>query len=131
MKAEAGELPFDVDLGDWWQKTFHHPFVYAVWALRSGNPELQEILQDSFLAGQKAMDTICEEAALSMGLPLQEVRDYLGERIHFELDLPRLEGLRLFHRLCQEDHLAPLRASVSAMLENLGAAPRAVAAPAL
>jgi len=135
MSLEPGPLALDLDLGDWWQKSFHRPFVYAFWAWRERRGEsigepLIELLQASHERGLAEMALIIEEAAVAHSWSEDRVRRYLDERIHFELDAEALDGLRLFHRLCVEDHLAPQRLSVDSALDELHPESRAQAAPA-
>ncbi len=135
MDLEPGEVELDVDLGDWWQRSFHRPFVYAVWAWRERADEkigdrLTRLLHASYQHGLEELDLIIEEAAVGHGWSEERVRRYLKEQIRFELDAESIDGLRLFHRLCVEDHLAPHRLSVESALAGLDPQSEALAAPA-
>ena len=135
MDLDPGPVELDLDLGEWWQKSFHRPFVYALWAWRERKneeigPRLSTLLHDSFQLGLEELDMIVEEAAIGHGWSEERVRHYLNESIHFDLDAEALDGLHLFHRLCIEDHLAPHRLSVVSTLTNLDSEALALAAPA-
>jgi len=135
MALDPGEAVLDLDLGEWWGRSFHRPFVYAFWAYRDREGEklvgrLTELLHDSFERGRREMDLIVEEAAVAHLWDESRVRRHLGERVRHEMDAEALDGLRLFHSLCVEDHLAPYRLSVDEALAALGPAERAEAARA-
>ena len=135
MDLDAGDFPLDLDLGEWWQKSFHRPFVYAFWAWRQREREsvgerLSILLHESHRRGQEDLDLIIEEAAVGHGWEEERVARYLRDRIHFALGASELEGLRLFHRLCVEDHLAPHRLSVEEALADLDVHRCVQAAPA-
>lgn len=135
MDLDTGDVVLDIDLGDWWQKSFHHPFVYAFWAWcdREGEKigeRLGELLHESYRRGLDEMDLIIEEAAIGHQWSEDRVRRYLGEHVRFEMNAEALDGLRLFHRLCVEDHLAPHRLSVEMALDGLQLESRAQAAQA-
>ncbi len=135
MDLDPGDVELDVDLGDWWHRSFHRPFVYAVWAWREREDEkigerLTSLLHESYQLGLEEMDILVEEAAVGHNWSEDRVRRYLSEQIQFELDSTAIDGLRLFHRLCLEDHLAPHRLSVEGILARLGESAMAMAAPA-
>jgi len=135
MGLEPGPVELDLDLGRWWNASFHRPFVYAIWAWRERAGEkigdrLAGLLAESHRRGLEEMELIIEEAAVAHGWSEERVRRYLGERIQYDLNGEALQGLRLFHRLCVEDHLAPHRLSVEATLSGLDSDALASAAPA-
>jgi len=124
MELDAGSPPVDMDLGAWWQNTFHRPFIYALWVTRAaaGEPEherLVDLITASAELGQRELPLICEEAAAAKGWPERRVHDYLTRNIHFMLDDEALRGLSLFRELCIENYLCPDRRGVSDVLSTL------------
>ena len=117
-----------IDLGDWWEGTFHRPFVYAVWAARDEElaMELAEAVRESHRAGERDLPLICEEVAARKGWPELLVHEYFTRNLDYRLDDDAVAGLRLFHRLCVESYLAPRRASVNRALEALAAGAHAL-----
>ena len=119
-----------IDLGEWWQNTFHRPFVYALWVYSKreegdGMQEtLRELLEGSFARGLSEMDEICGEVARVKGWSEDRVRNYLTARIHYRLDERAIDGLHTFRKLCVENHLAPERLDVARSLESPPDEPR-------
>jgi len=117
------------DLGRWWRESFHRPLVHSLWAWR-GDEEagafLAELLGDARRRGEAEREAIAAEEAARLGLPAERVADALAAS-GTELDGEALEGLRLFHRLCVEEHLAGRYAGVERALDALAPA-RAAAA---
>jgi len=66
--------------------------------------DLAQIFQDSRDHGlaPSSLNQIAREWALRLGLREDEVRNYLTENIHYELDPGCLEGLQLFYRYAAE-----------------------------
>jgi len=100
-----------LDLAEEWIRYTGKPFVFAFWAvrgeaLRDADPSLDlaavfrgsrdHALQDS------SLDQIAQEWERRLGLSKDEIRSYLTENIHYELDPGCLEGLRLFYRYAVE-----------------------------
>ena len=126
MEADPAQAERVIDMGEWWQNTFHRPFVYALWVYREsadGMPadELTELLRESFRVGIRELPLICEEVAEAKGWREAYVHEYLTRKIHFKLDTRALDGLRFFRRLCIESYLAPERHGVAETLETLAA----------
>ena len=100
-----------LDLAEEWIRYTGKPFVFAFWAMRSA--ALQEadsaldlgaVFRDSRDHGLESgsLDHIVREWAPRLGLSEMDVRSYLTENIHNQLDGPCLEGLRLFYRYATE-----------------------------
>jgi chorismate dehydratase len=124
MELSGGQAAVDMDLGAWWQNTFHRPFVYALWVTRApaGDPDherLVELLRASAEQGQRELPLICEETAKAREWPESRVHDYLTHRIHYRLDEEALRGLSLFRELCIENYLCPDRRTVGEALAAL------------
>ena len=114
----------DMDLGAWWQNTFHRPFVYALWVTRAAPGEedharLSDLLRSSAARGSRELSLICEEASRDKGWPEARVHRYLTDNIRFKLDDDALRGLGLFRELCIENYLCPNRGAVSESLKDL------------
>lgn len=124
MELPDREASVDMDLGAWWQNTFHRPFVYALWVTRAAAGEaeherLRELLHTSAATGLRELPLICEETALAKAWPEARVHDYLTRKIHFHLDRDALAGLGLFRQLCIENYLCPDRRGVDESLTAL------------
>lgn len=121
-----------IDLDEWWQDTFHFPFVQALWVYNtiSGDEKrgerLMELLEESARIGRDELPLICEEVATAKGWDEMRVHEHLNRRIGYELDHATLDGLRTFRRLCIDNYLAPNKASVASLLESRESTTRAL-----
>jgi chorismate dehydratase len=99
--------PHRLDLGEAWRSLTGLPFVFAVWAVRAevwaADPEAVGRLHAALLAAKRttredpgAMLALARERT---GLPLEECRRYLTERLSFELGPRHHEGLTTFIRM--------------------------------
>ena len=100
-----------LDLAEEWIHRTGKPFVFAFWAvrtaaLREADPALTlaAIFRDSRDHGLEPsnLKQIAREWAPRLGLTEPDVRSYLTENIHYQLDAGCLEGLRLFYRYAAE-----------------------------
>jgi chorismate dehydratase len=100
-----------LDLAEEWIRYTGKPFVFAFWAVRSdalqeasSAQDLAQIFQDSRDHGltPSSLNQIAREWAPRLDLREDEVRSYLTESIHYELDPGCLEGLQLFYRYAAE-----------------------------
>jgi len=100
-----------LDLAEEWIRYTGKPFVFAFWAVRSSAlPEadpaldLAAVFRDSRDHGLEAssLNQIGREWSPRLGISEAEVRAYLTENIHYQLDTGCLEGLRLFYRYAAE-----------------------------
>jgi chorismate dehydratase len=99
-----------LDLADEWIARTGKSFVFAFWAIRApalagrDAAVITEVFQESRDHGLKPknLEAIAEEWAPRLGLTLEAVRTYLVRNIHYYLDPPCLEGLRLFYRYAEE-----------------------------
>ncbi len=107
-----------LDLAEEWIARTKKPFVFAFWAIRRqaiGNEDaaattirdaaiIKAIFQRSRDHGLQAenLEQIAQEWAPRLGLTLEVVRTYLLHNIHYFLDPPSLEGLRLFYSLGED-----------------------------
>jgi chorismate dehydratase len=105
-----------LDLAEEWIRYTGKPFVFAFWAVRqqslqedalredSRTLDLAQVFQDSRDHGLEpsSLDQIAREWAPRLGLREDEIRSYLTESIHYELDPGCIEGLQLFYRYAAE-----------------------------
>lgn len=89
-----------IDLAAEWHALTGLPFVFAVWAVRSGVdlPDLAFYFKSSLRYGLSSMDTLSREAAAELGLDSAEVVSYLTENLHYFLRQEELAGLEEFYR---------------------------------
>ena len=97
------------DLAEEWLRFTGKPFVFAFWAVRRAALEqaphdLAAIFQTSRDHGTKPenIGKIAREWAPRVGLSEEEIRSYLTDNIHYQLDPGCLEGLQLFYRYAAE-----------------------------
>jgi chorismate dehydratase len=100
-----------VDLAEEWIRYTGKPFVFAFWAvrgeaLREAGPalDLAAVFRESRDHGllPENIDRISREWAPRVGLSESDVRNYLTENIHYQLDPGCLGGLRIFYRYAVE-----------------------------
>ncbi len=97
-----------LDLGADWLEWTGLPFVYAVWAVRSGldgavKDELRGFLESSLAAGLANLSTIAR-AQTGPGWTAEEMEAYL-RRFHYRLGPEDLEGMARFEELLAEHRL--------------------------
>jgi chorismate dehydratase len=99
------------DLAEQWFRFTGKPFVFAFWAVRkdalrdkTSNLDLAAIFQQSRNHGLAAdnLNQIAREWAPRVGLSEADVRSYLTDNIHYDLDPTHIEGLQLYYRFAQE-----------------------------
>jgi chorismate dehydratase len=108
-----------IDLAEEWRKHTGKPFVFAFWAVREkalpGAPtgsgaaagsvlNLADIFQRSRDHGftPASLRTIANEWAPRLSMSVADVASYLTVNIHYSLDQPCREGLRLFYKCASE-----------------------------
>ncbi|HTS36636.1 MAG TPA: MqnA/MqnD/SBP family protein, partial [Candidatus Solibacter sp.] len=101
---------YTFDLAEEWNRFTGKPFVFAFWAVRQDalheapSLDLAAIFQRSRDLGlwPRSINEIAFKWAPRVGLREDQVRSYLTENIHYELDPGCLEGLHLFYRYAAE-----------------------------
>ncbi len=102
---------YTIDLGEEWIRHTGKPFVFAFWAVRGealretdGAIDLATVFRNSRDHGLQAsnLSYIVREWAVKLGLGEAEVRSYLTDNIHYQLDAGCLEGLQLFYQYAAE-----------------------------
>ena len=101
---------FTLDLAEEWVARTGKSFVFAFWAIRKqalagrNGAAIAEVFKKSRDHGlsPKKLEAIAQEWAPRLGLTVEMVRVYLTHNIHYYLDPPCLEGLKLYYRLAAE-----------------------------
>ena len=105
-----------LDLAEEWIRCTGKSFVFAFWAVRSAamseaDPalDLAAIFRDSRDHGLEpaSLTQIASQWGPRLGLSENEVRSYLTQNIHYQLDAECLEGLQLFYRYAEEIGVLP------------------------
>src|SRR5271169_3942369 len=105
-----------LDLAEEWIRYTGKPFVFAFWAvrgdaLREAAPplDLPSVFQNSRDHGLEpsGLNQIAREWAPRLDVSETEVRTYLTQNIHYQLDAGCLEGLQLFYRYAAEIGVLP------------------------
>ncbi len=100
-----------LDLAEEWIRHTGKPFVFAFWAvrrdaLREASPslDLPAVFQNSRDHGLEpcSLNQIAHEWAPRLDIGEADVRSYLTQNIHYQLDAGCLEGLQLFYRYAAE-----------------------------
>jgi chorismate dehydratase len=104
-----------LDLAEEWIRFTGKPFVFAFWAIRRAAlahapADLASVFQTSRDHGVQPenITSIASSWAGRVGLSEAEVRSYLTENIHYQLDSGCLEGLQLFSRYAAECGALPV-----------------------
>jgi chorismate dehydratase len=105
-----------LDLAEEWIRYTGKPFVFAFWAVRGAavqecDPalDLAAVFRDSRDHGLQtsSLNEIAREWAPRLNISEPDVRSYLTENIHYQLDAGCLEGLGLFYRYAAEIGVLP------------------------
>jgi len=99
-----------LDLAEVWQSRTGKSFVFAFWAIRKlalvgrNSAAIADAFKQSRDHGllPKHLEAIAQEWAPRLGLTVDAVRIYLTHNIHYHLDPPCIEGLKLYYELGAE-----------------------------
>src|ERR1700722_2745573 len=106
LKIDRGRY-HTLDLAEEWIRHTGKPFVFAFWAVRTEAlkeaapaPDLPAAFQQSRDHGLEPsnLNQIAREWAQRLDISEADVRNYLTQNIHYQLDDGCLEGLQLFYR---------------------------------
>lgn len=89
----------NIDLSECWKKLTNLPFVFAVWAVRKNNKEIdmiEKIITSAAKKGIHSISLIAKRYASQLGKTHSFWEEYLTKNIHFELNKEDLQGLNLF-----------------------------------
>ena len=117
-------LYYTLDLAEEWIRFTGRPFVFAFWAVRekalaergaAEYSDLAAIFQKSRDHGlaPESLNQIARDWSPRLGLSEEDVRSYLTENIHYQLDAACLEGLKLFYRYAAEIGALPAAPQIS------------------
>jgi len=104
-----------LDLGEEWRERTGKPFVFAFWAIRrqalAGRDaraiaETFRVSRDHGIKPEN-LETITQEWSRRLNLPVETIRAYFVQNMHYYLDPPCLEGLKLFYRYGAEIEALP------------------------
>lgn len=108
---------YTLDLAEEWIRRTGRSFVFAFWAVRSAalreaDPalDLATVFRDSRDHGLEpaSLAQIAQEWAPRLCISEDQIRGYLTENIHYQLDAACLEGLQLFYRYAAEVGALPV-----------------------
>lgn len=113
--------PHPLDLGKAWHSLTGLPFVFAVWAVRAevwaSRPDevrrLHQALLQSKAYSLAHPDAVLTLAAARVGMPPEACRQYLRERLCFDLGPRYLTGLRTFLQMLADAGALPAVPSLS------------------
>ena len=96
--ALEGRFPHVIDLGEAWREETGLPFVFAAWCGRPGalSVEDEALLLDAKMHGLARRDAIAAEHAEQTGKPVESIRAYLRDAIHYDLGDDEQRGLERF-----------------------------------
>ncbi len=114
IDAAVGSLLW-LDLAQLWHQHTGLPWVAAVWAVRPESlapagvtaAQLTADLNASREAGQAHLEQLVAEWVPRLPLSPETIRSYLTHNIHYRLDAPCLEAIRLFRRYAAELGILP------------------------
>lgn len=99
------------DLAEEWRSMTGLPFVFAVWAVRAGVVEHQDLIAKDFLAakleGLSKLNQIAASYAEELNLPQQSLLAYLQENVNYDLDTENIAGMQRYFALAAESGLIP------------------------
>ena len=101
--ADKSALAYD--LGEIWTKETALPFVYAVMAIKKGDSMTGEgcrCLISIREAGEELISEIVDIESRKLGLSRKQCLTYLKERIKYDLDGPKIDGLIKYRDLLFE-----------------------------
>jgi chorismate dehydratase len=109
MKAALPGYPFSLDLGEEWTRWTGLPFVYAVWAVRSGVDlgSVADALLEAKRRGIEAVAEIAWNEAQRLKLDPAYCRRYLTNIIKFDLGPLERQAIHRFHQCAAALGLAP------------------------
>ena len=106
---EPKHLTRQLDLGEAWKQHTGLPFLFAAWMARADVPlgNLPRQLREAKERGKSHVEQIIARFAVPRGWPAEIAREYLTERLHFDIGPSQIEAVRVFHRLAFKHGLIP------------------------
>lgn len=101
MSAPKEQFHTVWDLGEEWVTWTGLPFVFAMWVARKDSElgDIPERLNAARDLGLQRIEQISQKGASALNLPLDMVRNYFTQNLHFTLGSAEQSGLRLFQEL--------------------------------
>jgi chorismate dehydratase len=96
-----------LDLGEEWYKLTALPMVFAIWAGRQKQPELEEVLEASYLFGKQNLSDIVLRESPERNIWPGLAYEYLNSLIQYELTEDFQRGMKLYieHAIKMEEQL--------------------------
>ena len=118
--SQRGSFQLIWDLGDEWCRWTGLPFVFAVWAARSGvdASSVEPVLAAARSAGRANLASIAAVEAASHGLTVPQCLSYLRDNLHYELGPRERAALARFYRHAEAMSLAPKGFDVAVSLAS-------------
>ena len=109
MNAADPIFPFAWDLGQICNEWTGKPFVFAVWAARSGSDldRLDQVLSESRNRGLREVDKISADQAPKYDLSNEECLRYLQKHLHFKLGAEEKSAMNLYFQYASDLSLIP------------------------
>lgn len=99
------------DLAEEWRAMTGLPFVFAVWAVREDVGERSASLVHDFLVakqeGLEKLEEIAAQYSIDLGLPQDDLLEYLRDNVNYDLDAENIAGMRRYFDLACELGLIP------------------------
>ena len=104
---EPPGLPHQLDLGQAWKEETGLPFVFAAWMARDGIElgDLPQRLERAKREGRTQIESLITRHAIPRGWPADIAREYLTERLQYDIRPAHLAAIRLFHQLASKHGL--------------------------
>ncbi|MGH9825366.1 MAG: menaquinone biosynthetic enzyme MqnA/MqnD family protein [Blastocatellia bacterium] len=100
------------DMAEEWRSHTGLPFVFAFWVVRQDSPHWGEgrsqnlvDFVDARREGLAHLDEIASDYSASLGLPREDLINYLTKNISFDLDAEGMKALQLFFQLAHNQGL--------------------------
>ncbi|TWT75883.1 Chorismate dehydratase [Posidoniimonas polymericola] len=111
MAPLADDFHSEWDLGAEWRRETGLPFVFACWAAPRDSPaaRLAPVLAAARDHGVGELQAIASREAPKLGLPTSMAYEYLSQHLHYRLEEPERQAIKLFESRCRElGLLAPI-----------------------
>lgn len=114
-RVREKKWPFELDLGDFWNRWTGLPFVFAAWISPADfdwkSLGMVDAIHRARDRGIEQLETIVRTHPVSVPLPVPLAREYLSQRLIYKLGEPERRGMQRFFELVAEYDLAPRKVS--------------------
>ena len=96
-----GLYPWQLDLGDQWSRNTGLPFVFAMWMMPAGRPDinLAQQLADARKTGDTMTDELVAKYAAAKGWPPDLLHRYYRHYLDYQVKPASRQGIEEFYRL--------------------------------